>query len=134
MNWQIPSPSLILAPDEIHIWKTFLKSPPSYAQLLSTDEQQRANRFIFEKHHNRFVAGRAILRSILSGYLQIEPQDICFSYQPNGKPDLAIVKEALPLRFNLAHTGDLAVYAVTIGTEVGIDVEQVRSYPEASKM
>src|SRR5437660_4664803 len=97
MIWQTPPPMLSLAPDEIHIWKADLHGSTSFAQLLSIDEQQRANRFIFDKHRDRFIAGRAILRKILSAYLSVEPQEICFRYQPNGKPELRIIKTTHPL-------------------------------------
>jgi 4'-phosphopantetheinyl transferase len=47
-----------------------------------------------------------------------------FSYNPQGKPSLTGVTD--PLRFNVSHSHGIALYGVTRGREIGIDVEQVR--------
>jgi 4'-phosphopantetheinyl transferase len=63
----------------------------------------------------------------LGGYLQKSPRDIEFSFETYTKPRLAPQKEsAIDLRFNVSHSGDLALIAITTGCEVGVDVEQLR--------
>jgi 4'-phosphopantetheinyl transferase len=131
MNWPSPPLPITLASDEIHIWKAPLDGPPSYAELLSADEQERANRFLFEKHRNRFVNARGILRTILGNYLGSSPKELRFRLQKGGKPELHNEETQARLRFNLAHTGDLAIYALALDHEIGIDLERVRPYAEA---
>jgi 4'-phosphopantetheinyl transferase len=46
---------------------------------------------------------------------------------PHGKPALDGTSTPVDLRFNLAHSGRLALYAVALQVEVGIDVERVRA-------
>ncbi len=90
---------------------------------LSADEQERATRFRFEADRNRYVAGRGLLRLLLAGYLAVHPREIQLRYGPRGKPYLA---EDLTLHFNLAHSQGLALYAIALGREVGVDLEAIR--------
>ncbi len=94
--------------------------------LLSTDEQQRASRFHFQRDRNHFVLARGILRTILSRYLNVSPDQIVFSFSEYGKPALSLEMDDRTLRFNVTHSHDIALYAVTRGREIGIDIELVR--------
>src|SRR5690606_19529022 len=86
---------------------------------------ERARRFRFAKDRDTFVAARGVLRSILGHYLAVHPAAIRFAYNQYGRP--AVVEPAPgDLQFNLAHSGDLAVYVVA-HRQVGIDIEQVRT-------
>jgi 4'-phosphopantetheinyl transferase len=69
-----------------------------------------------------------LLRTILGRYLDVAPGTVRFCYGPHGKPALiAEMAEQTGVRFNVAHSHDLALYAVTRGREVGIDVERIRA-------
>lgn len=77
------------------------------------------------RDRNRFVAGRALLRLVLSRHLDAGPRDLRFCYGPHGKPGLAAA--GADLRFNLAHSDAVAVCVVTRGAcDIGVDVERVR--------
>lgn len=68
---------------------------------------------------------RGTLREILAGYLGGAPEDVAVAVDERGKPRLAA--GGPPLRFNLSHSGGLALVAVASGgIEVGIDVEALR--------
>jgi 4'-phosphopantetheinyl transferase len=71
------------------------------------------------------MAGRGALRHILAGYLGCAPAEIGFSYTAYGKPFLRN-EEKHGLRFNLSHSEDQALLAVTRGRVVGVDIEQIR--------
>src|SRR5207247_1676347 len=62
---------------------------------------------------------------ILGRYLDMPPAQLEFRSGPNGKPDLAASRGRPALRFNLSHAQDLALYAVTLRREVGVDAERV---------
>ncbi|MGH9448342.1 MAG: 4'-phosphopantetheinyl transferase family protein, partial [Terriglobia bacterium] len=83
-----------------------------------------AARFIFPRDRDRFIAGRGILRELLAAYLKEPAATVKFNYGSRGKPRLA--PEAPGLRFNLSHSDGIALYAITKGREVGIDVERIR--------
>lgn len=128
MEWRSPPQKLTLPMDEVQIWRADLQAMAEaidYYLLLSPDEQARAHRFRFPKDRNRFVTARGILRSILSRYLAVPPQDLQFGYSPTGKPSLAYPKVEPPFCFNLSHSEQLALYAVARKREVGIDVEKI---------
>ena len=127
--WKTPPQQLILSPNHVHIWKASLS--PSESQLarlqnlLATDEQIRAKRFKFLKHRRAFITARGVLRLILSQYLQIAPQSLHFGQGPHGKPFL--ISPTIPqLSFNVSHSHNIALYAVTLESHIGIDIEYHR--------
>ena len=123
-DWLSPPADLRLQNNEVHVWRSTLDLPTElFAKLLSSDEQVRADRFRFNQHRQRFIAGRGILRSLLGHYLQIPPDQVQFIYSEKGKPSLANQR----LQFNVAHSQGLALYAVALDRPVGVDLEQVRA-------
>lgn len=117
-----------LTGEDVHVWATSLAVAPAvletFAATLSPDETARANKFKFDKHRNRFIAGRGALRAILARYLNTAAADLRFAYSENGKP--ALTGDFGGIHFNLAHTEDLALVAVTRIGLIGVDVEAVR--------
>ncbi|HLX69138.1 MAG TPA: 4'-phosphopantetheinyl transferase superfamily protein [Verrucomicrobiae bacterium] len=138
IEWPKHSGDLQLARDEIHVWAAPLgvEADPraAFARTLSPDETARAQRFKFEKHRNRFIAGRGVLREILTRYLQIKPEELRFDYSANGKPGFAAGVESGGIHFNLAHSEDLALIAVTRIGPVGVDVECVREMKDMDEL
>lgn len=92
-------------------------------ELLSEDEKGRANRFVFSKDRTRFIACRGALRRIVGRYLETAPEAIGFSARKFGKPYLT--ENDRGLRFNVSHSRDIALIALTLNSEVGIDVEYI---------
>jgi 4'-phosphopantetheinyl transferase len=96
----------------------------TYAHVLSDDERRRASRFLRPDDAARFVIGRALARTSLSRYAAVPPRDWPLSVDEHGRPELAERPPGAPdLRFNLSHTPGLIACAVTVGREVGVDVE-----------
>ncbi|MBW4672576.1 MAG: 4'-phosphopantetheinyl transferase superfamily protein [Desmonostoc geniculatum HA4340-LM1] len=127
----LPAPTnLNLLPDEIHLWRINLEQPEPQLQhliaTLSNDEIARAERFYFQQHRERFIAGRGILRSILGRYLNIKPSEVKFNYQQRGKPVLAETFADSGLEFNLSHSQELGLCAVNCQREIGVDLEYIR--------
>jgi len=91
------------------------------------DEQHRANRFTVSSHRVAFVATRSSLRLVLSRYLPVQPRDLVFKLLPKGKPYLSHSSHAHALTFNVAHSGGLALLAVSLNRQVGVDLEYHRS-------
>ncbi|HSH05286.1 MAG TPA: 4'-phosphopantetheinyl transferase superfamily protein, partial [Anaerolineae bacterium] len=93
-------------------------------------EQTRAARFHFEHLRHHYTAGRAILRHLISHYLQLTPASIRFSYNQYGRPQLSHPQNDT-FQFNLSHSGDWLTYAFALGHPLGIDVEQIRPLDDA---
>jgi 4'-phosphopantetheinyl transferase len=125
-------------PARVHVWAAHLDLEPEglavLSATLSATERQRAARFRLERHRNRFIAGRGFLRLVLSRYLQVEPAGVRFDYGPHGKPELAGRLAGSGLHFNLAHSEEIALLAVTRAGPVGVDVERVRPLAEAAAL
>jgi 4'-phosphopantetheinyl transferase len=94
-----------------------------FESILANDETERASRFRFQKDRKRFVAGRGLLRMILSPYVGVPPGEIIFTYGSRGKPGLARQEGRPAIEFNLAHSGGMAIYAITRDRPVGVDIE-----------
>ena len=128
--WSEPPQLLSLKPSEAHVWRVQLEQPPErvaeFLRTLDEDERERANRFHFEKHRRNFIVGRGVLRLLLGRYLETRPEEVRFSYGPQGKPMLSGEHSASSLRFNASHSGEVAVYAFVNDCQVGIDVELVK--------
>lgn len=118
----------------VHLWQANLNLPEQQLEILystlSLDEQQRANRYYFEKDRKHFIAGRGILRRILGHYVNREAACLEFVYSPRGKPHLS--DEGL--HFNVSHSNGLAVYGVSRDRPLGVDVEYLRPLPDAEKL
>ncbi len=112
--------------NEVHVWWVELVRPEAEVEdllnLLSLDEKERAARFRFAEHRDRFTVARGTLRRVLGHYAGIAPESVQFEYGPNGKPSLPDSS----LRFNLSHSGELAMIGVTRDREIGVDVERMR--------
>ncbi len=124
--------AISLPEDEVHVWRArlddFRSDLPALSGLLSADEAGRAGRVHFTSDREHFIAARAVLRILLGRYLDRSPAALSFTYSPHGKPELAAAADGSTtgLRFNLAHSHGLALYAITRGRRIGIDVERVR--------
>jgi 4'-phosphopantetheinyl transferase len=139
-QWNSPTGDLRLSEHEVHIWRASLNTSLSLIhhlqQLLTEDEVVRAGRFAFERDRHHFIVARGILRAILGRYLSIRPGFLRFDTNAYGKPYLGLPRGKPPLKFNLAHSHDLALYAFTHSREVGVDIEYMRAdidYEELAK-
>src|SRR5574341_1177647 len=118
---------------EVHVWTATTDRAGTderlrrYLSLLTAEEISRADRFVRPDDRGRFLIARAMARTMLSQYVSIPPADWRFRFETYGKPEVAELPAGAPdLRFNLSHTEGLVACAVTIGREIGIDVEWVR--------
>ncbi len=130
LSWTLPETHPSLEADDIHVWYVELKGSPAVKQalfeILSTDERERSKRFRFQKHRHRFVIARGMLRVLLARYLWVKPDQVRFDYGPYGKPSLAKSHGRSTLRFNLAHSHEVGLYAMVHNRAIGIDVEFMR--------
>src|SRR4029079_2856094 len=83
--------------------------------VLSESERQRALRFKLDRDRSRFIVARARLRQILAAKLGVNAGEIELSNGENGKPHLAGRFAASPIRFNVSHCEDIAVFAFCDG-------------------
>jgi len=94
-------------------------------QLLSTDEQERAAKFKFQNDRRRYIVAHTALRLLLSQYANVSSSELNFFVSAYGKPFLTATP-AGNIQFNLSHSHEVALIAVTEGREIGVDVEWIR--------
>ena len=112
-----------LSTDNVHVWLAELNVPLgrliAYEKLLVDDERNRARLFHFARDRDHYIAGRGMLRVMLGRYLDKLPMEIDIVFGEYDKPFLSSGE----VQFNLAHSGNLALYAFCLDQEVGIDIE-----------
>ena len=139
--------SLALEPDTVHVWAFTLDGSAALSEacrdVLSPAERQRADRFVFARDRTHHTVAHGVLRHLLSRYCGIAPRSLRFETTASGKPSLQehaqerdararpSAASSSSLQFNLTHSEDRALLAVSYGRELGIDLERVRSNLEA---
>jgi phosphopantetheinyl transferase len=125
----LPQPNSIPAPEaELHVWKAQLdRGEWPAGDDLPGAERDRAAKLLRPQARRRWVAARWALRGVLARYLEQEATGIELRFGERGKPLLAAPESRL--RFNLSHSGDLALIAVAGGREVGVDVQLIGAKP-----
>jgi 4'-phosphopantetheinyl transferase len=130
LNKEISTFSIL--PGEIHIWVVNLEGIDQghyfREETLAEEELDRSKRYLFEQDRLRFVAGRSILRRLLSLYTSIAPAEIIYQTNPFGKLSLP----QFPLFFNNSNSHDRIAFAFTMEAEIGVDIERVHTIPDLS--
>jgi 4'-phosphopantetheinyl transferase len=126
--------AISLSPAEIHLWFAFydeINDEPllaAYRGLLSNVEKEQEPRFYFAKDRRRYLVTRALVRTVLSRYVPIQPREWIFSANAYGRPNIANAEASdLCLSFNISHTHSLIVLGITKGRALGLDVENIRA-------
>lgn len=130
LSWETAPLTPLLQNQEVHIWCADLNIHDDLLQqmlnTLSHDEKERAARFVREADRLHFISARSILRDILSRYCGCNSKDIQFEYNAKGKPFLSKDQSHLKIHFNLSHSNDIALYAVSKMENIGIDIEYTK--------
>ncbi|MEA3162476.1 MAG: 4-phosphopantetheinyl transferase [Verrucomicrobiota bacterium] len=134
MGSSVPQP-IPIGPREVQIWGLWsTASDPvveEFRSILSLEERRRAERFRFEHLKRSFTLSRGGLRFLLAHYLRCAPSTVELICGPKGKPEL---RASSLLRFNTSHSGQMTVYAFTLGCELGVDVEHFRKLDDSESI
>ncbi|NLA74804.1 MAG: 4'-phosphopantetheinyl transferase superfamily protein [Deltaproteobacteria bacterium] len=129
-NWTRPTSDIYIRCNEVHVWRIELDLPisqiNSLEQTLCFDELSRANRYYSYVDRQRYRVCRGSLIKFLSQYIGSEPSGIQFAYSSSGIPSLSSELNIGPLCFNLSHSNQYALCAVTLNRSIGIDIEYMR--------
>lgn len=101
---------------------------------LSRDELEYAGRFRFDRDRTRFVAGRGRLRALLAARLGVTASAVEFRHGAFGKPYLSERYSDENIYFNVSHSEDHALIAISLGHELGVDLERIRSLPDLESL
>lgn len=116
-----------LAGTDVHVWAVPLRVGPSrraeLRRLLAPDEVARADRIVVPGKREQSIVARGTLRTLLSEYTGVPAARLAFDYEEKGRPFLR--DGSLSTSFNVTHSGDLALIAVTREGVIGVDVERI---------
>ena len=119
-----------LITNQIHVHflttDSFINIEPALENYLSYIETDRINRFIFEKDRITHTVSQGMLRYILGTYLNLNPEEIIFNQNEYGKPFISEEQNPDNIQFNLSHSGDMIIYAISKGGNVGIDIQKIK--------
>lgn len=135
---------LPLETGQIHLWladQDSLANDISSSQRkqclswLAENEMARYQRFLYAKHKNSFLLTRALSRSILSHYVaDVDPADWQFVANDYGKPQIAAPRLLTPIYFNISHSANKLVMALSRHDGIGVDVETTKKTRETLKI
>jgi 4'-phosphopantetheinyl transferase len=130
ISWPQPAATLPALERCVHVWAVRLDDESvdldRARAVISPDERERAARFKFARDRRRYLVAHVALHEILSRYLPIGPAGLSFDIGANGKPRLSQALAPSGVRFNLSHSNEMALLAITHGREVGVDIEYVK--------
>ncbi len=127
LEWEGQWPGPVIDPGEVHLGRLRVDGTTrNDTGSLSGDELDRASSFHFDLDRNRYISTRGALRSLLGGYLGIEPRSVQLIRDTHGKPLLAEASHR-DLHFNVSHADTLIVVAISHGSPIGVDVEEMRT-------
>lgn len=125
-----PEPSFDLRPGVVAVWRVFLDAGAhqvaEFASTLPACELAEATRLATPTHRNRFLVARGARRAVLARYLNCPPEHLRFDIGPFGRPTVRGDTGRPLLRFNQSRSAHLALIAVTLQHDVGIDIEKIR--------
>jgi 4'-phosphopantetheinyl transferase len=134
VEWEFPPTTAVLGPDAVHLWCASMELPmnkmEAFEKTLNQVERNKAADLCSCQLRRHFIASHGLLRAILSRYVPAAPSELEFANDPHGKPRLVGATQAPS--FNMAHSGELAIYAISARAEVGVDVERIRSLEHIS--
>ncbi|CAG7605382.1 4'-phosphopantetheinyl transferase family protein [Candidatus Vallotia tarda] len=114
-------------PSDVVLWHVQVPLTPSAWNLLQTwltvNEQRQALRYQLDADRLRFAATRAVLRTLLARHTGAVPLSLRFSLGAFGRPELDGYRDTLS--FNVTHTGQHALIALSERRCVGIDIEHI---------
>lgn len=129
MIFKFPDSLFKFSSNEIHVWFininiTLNKKITILNNYLSEDENLKTSKFKFKKDKNCSIITRGALRLLSGKYLNLNPKNIKFNYGEYGKPDFDFETN---LKFNVSHSGNMAVIGFVLNDDIGIDVEKIKT-------
>ena len=92
------------------------------AEWLNAEETDRMHRYQSLCQREHFVLGRILLKLILSNYVDCAPSEFSFNTDKHGK---LFLSNQSSLFFNLSHSHERLVVAVSRFRDLGVDIELI---------
>jgi 4'-phosphopantetheinyl transferase len=114
--------------DEVQLWRINLVDATNSTEedfwLLSAAEQAIAVRRRVGRTRDHFAIGKTCLKILLGNTLGVDPGKISLAQGPHGKPEIPTLN-GTRLQFNVTHSKDTILIALSRQNPVGVDVEYI---------
>ena len=90
---------------------------------LDETERTQTKRLLLLTDKIAFAAGRALIRTMLSAHALCPAEGWCLERDKYGKPRLTAGSGFPDLRFNISHSSGAVIAAMSLGRDIGVDVE-----------
>jgi 4'-phosphopantetheinyl transferase len=111
---------------EVQLWRIDLAGATGlynrFTKLLSPSEQLHASRYRLDQAQVHFSVGRTCLRTLLGNATGLDPLSIAITTGVHGKPEAPYLN-GHRVNFNVAHSKDTILIALSREGPVGVDVE-----------
>jgi 4'-phosphopantetheinyl transferase len=125
-DWPALPRNLKLQSPDVHVVFASTHLSPEveneWRSILAPAEIERIDRLRVHAKRNEAIISRGVLRVVLGRALGCSPAKIALETGPHGKPFLTNGAA----QFNVSHTAGAVLLAVSIGHELGIDIEAIR--------
>ena len=118
--------------NEIHLYFSFpgeISGPAllqQYRALLTDDELAQMSRLYFSRNRQQFLITRALVRTTLSIYFNVEPAEWRFGKNGYGKPEIIHPTHSWPTSCILSHCDGLVLCGVSRDHDIGVDAEDAQ--------
>lgn len=118
---------ILLSTENIHVFLLDynLYNYDAFFSYLSEEEIERANKLKIEEKKKQFIITRSLLRKLLSNALNKSATEINFSYGENKKPYIEEKYNNKSVEFNISHSCNYGLIAITLETSIGVDIEKI---------
>ena len=103
-----------------------VEETPDTLALLTSEERAQHQRFIPPLKRQEYLATRVMLKTILASTLGIAREEVRFTTNQWGRPELTPVPS---LRFNITHTEGLVCLLLSDEHDLGVDTERLARAP-----
>jgi 4'-phosphopantetheinyl transferase len=114
---------------EVHLWQVDMAHELGHLQRLERslgeDEIARLDRFRYSRDRESFILSHGCLREILGLYTGTAPGEIPIVSDGGGKPRIGGGEGSKGLEFSLSHSRDVALIALGVNRQLGVDVEYI---------
>lgn len=93
-------------------------------EWLDREEEARWNRFLNPRPQREFCLCRAALRSLLCRQVGCQNGELSFATSRLGKPMAMVDEMQVPIRFNVSHSGQHGLIAISSAGRIGVDLEE----------
>jgi len=126
--------AIALSCAQIHLWCAFYEKSADlsllarYREILCPSERRQEMRFHFVNDRVRYLVTRVLVRTVLSKYASVSPQEWKFAPSSYGRPQiLNRLNPEETLQFNVSHTRSLIILAVSRQRYLGVDTENTHT-------